>query len=76
MRICGAIAIMAFGMGSTCQSVAGPAADIQVVTCTCDPAGRTAEGPPGADLTKRQSRFYRDSAIITSFTDYKGHLLV
>lgn len=36
----------------------------------------TAEGPIGSDLTKRQSKFYCDSAVITFFDDYKGHMMV
>jgi hypothetical protein len=54
---------------------AGPS-DVQVVKGTCDSSSHTAEGPLGADLTKRQSRFYCDSAVITFFDDYKGHMML
>lgn len=50
--------------------------DFEFVHGTCDPSSHTAEGPLGADLTKRQSRFYCDLAIITFFPDYKGHVMV
>jgi hypothetical protein len=55
---------------------AAPPSRIEVVNGTCDPSSHTAEGPLGADLTKRQSRFYCDSAAITFFDDYKGHVMV
>jgi hypothetical protein len=42
----------------------------------CASSSHVAEGPLGADLTKRQSRFYCDSAVITFFADYKGHVMV
>ena len=52
------------------------ASDIQVLQGKCDKSSHTAEGPIGADLTKRQSGFYCDSAVITFFADYKGHVMV
>jgi hypothetical protein len=50
--------------------------DIEVLNGICEPSSHTAEGPLGADLTKRQSRFYCDSAAITYFDDRKGHVMV
>jgi hypothetical protein len=50
--------------------------DIQVLEGKCNKSSHTAEGPIDADLTKRQSRFYCDSASITFFDDYKGHVIV
>jgi hypothetical protein len=50
--------------------------DTQIVTGTCEKSSHTAEGPLGSDLTQRQSRFFCDTAIITFFDDYKGHVLV
>jgi hypothetical protein len=65
--------------GSVCLPISGPAAqpsDIQVMSGICNPSSHTAEGRLGADLTKRQSRFYCDSAVITFFDDYKGHVMI
>ena len=50
--------------------------NLQIVKGTCDSSSHTAEGPLGIDLTKRQSRFFCDSAVITFFDDYKGHEMV
>jgi hypothetical protein len=50
--------------------------NIQVVNGTCSSSSNTAEGPLGSDLTKRQSRFYCDTAAITFFDDYPGHVLI
>jgi hypothetical protein len=74
-----AIVVVAAVAGNVCLPISGRAAqpsDIQVVTGTCDPSSHTAEGPLGADLTKRQSRFYCNSAVITFFDDYKGHVMI
>jgi hypothetical protein len=49
---------------------------MQLVSGTCDPSSHTAEGRLGSDLRKRQSRFYCDSAVITFFDDYKGHVMI
>jgi hypothetical protein len=66
---------MAAGMGFTIPAYAG-SSDVQVINGTCGSSSHTAEGPLGSDLTKRQSRFYCDSAVITFFGDYKGHVMV
>jgi regulator of extracellular matrix RemA (YlzA/DUF370 family) len=50
--------------------------DIHIVTGSCGQNSHTAEGSLGEDLTKRQSRFFCDAAIITFFDDYKGHVMV
>ena len=42
--------------------------------CTAD--SHTAEGPIGSDLTKRQSRFYCDEAVVLVFDNENGPLLV
>lgn len=49
---------------------------LDVVDGRCASSSHLAEGPLGSDLTKRQSRFYCDSAVITFFGDYKGHVMV
>ncbi len=64
------------GVWLTVTAYAGPPNDIEVVNGICAASSHTAEGPLGADLTKRQSRFYCDSAAITFFDDYKGHVMV
>lgn len=73
------LVVVATMAGSLFLPISGRAAqpsDIQFVSGTCDPSSHIAEGPLGADLTKRQSRFYCDSAVITFFDDYKGHVLI
>ncbi len=50
--------------------------DIDVVNGVCNSGSHIAEGLIGEDLTKRQSRFYCDTAAITFFQDYRGHVLV
>jgi hypothetical protein len=52
------------------------AGDTQFVAGKCSATSHTAEGPIGSDLTKRQSRFYCDSAVITSLDDYPGHVVI
>lgn len=42
----------------------------------CIETSHVAEGPLGADLTKRQSRFFCDSAVIMFFKRDPGHVLV
>src|SRR5713101_4065634 len=67
--------ILLAGMGFTIPAYAG-VSNIQVVNGTCSSSSNTAEGPLGSDLTKRQSQFYCDSAAITFFDDYEGHVLI
>src|SRR5512147_776461 len=57
------------GISLSMSAYAGPS-DVQIVDGTCDSSSHTAEGPIGADLTKRRSRFYCDSAVIAFFDDY------
>jgi hypothetical protein len=66
--IAGAL-VMAAVMG-----FAGPAmAQITMLSGECEEISHTAEGPLGTDLTKRQSRFYCDSAVLTGSGN---HILV
>jgi hypothetical protein len=72
------VAVAAVAVG-VCLPLSGQSAqpsDIQIVNGACDPSSHTAEGPSGSDLTKRQSRFYCNSAVITFFDDYKGHVMI
>jgi hypothetical protein len=50
--------------------------NIHIVNGTCDSTSHTAEGPIDSDLTKRQSKFYCDSAVITFLDDYTGHVMI
>ena len=50
--------------------------DIQIVKGSCAEQSHIAEGHIGEDLTKRQSRFYCDSAAITFFNDNPNHILI
>jgi hypothetical protein len=68
--------IAASGVSLLLSGRTAQAWDIQMVSGICDPSSHTAEGPLGADLTKRQSRFYCNSAMITLFDDYKGHMMI
>ena len=75
----GIIIVVAAVAGGVCLPISGRAAqpsDIHVVNGTCAPSSHTAEGPIGSDLTKQQSRFYCDMAVIMFFDDYKGHLMI
>jgi hypothetical protein len=75
----GGVLIAAASVSSICLPASGHAAqprDIQIVNRACAPSSHTAEGPIDSDLTKRQSRFYCDSAVITFFDDYKGHVMI
>lgn len=79
MGLCKAAVIMAFMVASMFVPVPGNAGQprhTELVNGLCDPTSHTAEGPLGGDLTHRQSRFYCDSAAITFFGDYKGHVMV
>lgn len=50
--------------------------DIQVLKGSCDATSHTAEGPLNSDLTKRESKFYCDSAIISFFSDSESHIMI
>jgi len=72
------IVVAAVAAGA-CLPISGRASQpthFQVVSGTCEASSHTAEGPLGTDLTKRQSRFYCNSAVISFFDDYKGHVLI
>lgn len=62
-------------LGITTLAYAG-VSNVQIVNGTCNSASNTAEGPLGSDLTKRQSRFNCNTAAITFFDDYPGHVLI
>lgn len=47
-----------------------------ILTGACRDSSHTAEGPIGSDLTKRQSRFDCDSAILTLFGDNTSHVMI
>jgi hypothetical protein len=68
-------AVFLAGMGLKIPAYAG-VSNIQIVNGTCDSTSHTAEGPLGSDLTKRQSRFYCNSATIAFFDDYPGHVMI
>jgi hypothetical protein len=68
-------AVFLTGMGSKGPAQAG-VSNIEVVNGTCSSSSNTAEGPLSSDLTKRQSQFFCDSALITFFDDYPGHVLI
>jgi hypothetical protein len=63
------------GVGFTISAYA-QAGNVQTVNGTCGSTSHTAEGPIDSNLTRRQSRFYCDSAVITFLDDYTGHVLI
>ena len=50
--------------------------NIDFISGACNSDSHLAEGPIGSDLTKLQSQFFCDNAVIRYFDDYRGHLLV
>jgi len=58
------------------QAVAEDLKGVQVVRGVCRPASHTAEGPINSDLTKRQSRFFCDTAVIGFFDDDHKRVMV
>jgi hypothetical protein len=74
----GCVALFVAASGAQAVEPKTPAASprMQIVNGSCDPSSHTAEGPLGADLTKRRSRFFCDSAVIMFFDDYKGHVMI
>jgi hypothetical protein len=50
--------------------------DTTLVKGKCAPQSYIAEGAISEDLTKRQSRFFCDSAVVTSFSDNPRHVMV
>jgi len=50
--------------------------DLQVVKGTCGKGSHISEGQIGEDLTKRQSRFFCDSAVIAFFDNNNQHIMV
>lgn len=72
-------ALMLIGIVSffwTSHAEADGPTDIQVVKGKCNAQSHIAEGPIGADLTKRQSRYFCDVAIISFFDRTSSHLMV
>jgi hypothetical protein len=50
--------------------------DTTIVKGQCSPESHIAEGAIGEDLTKRQSRFFCDAAVITLFSDNSKHIMI
>jgi hypothetical protein len=50
--------------------------DLTVVKGQCTPESHIAEGAIGEDLTKRQSRFFCDSAVVSVFSDNPKHVMI
>ena len=50
--------------------------NLQAVKGKCEKASHIAEGAIGEDLTKRHSRFFCDSAVISSFDEDSRHIMV
>ena len=50
--------------------------DREVMSGSCIATSHTAEGRLGSDLTKRQSRYFCDTAAITFFPDAPNHIMI
>ena len=50
--------------------------DVKTIAGNCTDASHTADGPIGSDLTKRQSRFYCNAAVIAYFDKNRKHLQI
>jgi hypothetical protein len=50
--------------------------DTTFVKGQCAPESHIAEGAIGEDLTKRQSRFFCDAAVVTYFSDNPKHVMI
>jgi hypothetical protein len=50
--------------------------DMRAVDGRCEASSHIAEGPIGADLTKRQSRFFCDMMAVMAFGANKDHTLI
>lgn len=50
--------------------------DTHILKGQCGPESHVAEGAIGEDLTKHQSRFFCDAAVITFFSDKPKHVMV
>lgn len=74
-RIAAVGAALLISVGNTMAGQAG-VSKVQIIKGTCSSASNIAEGPRSLDLTKRQSRFYCDTAAITFFDDSPGHVLI
>ena len=49
---------------------------MQIVHGACGPESHIAEGPIASDLTKRQSRFFCDTAVISFHGENSSHVMV
>jgi hypothetical protein len=50
--------------------------DTTLIKGQCSAESHVAEGPIGADLTKHQSRFFCDAAVVTVFSDDPKHVMI
>jgi hypothetical protein len=57
-------------------ALAATSSETKIVSGTCEATSHTAEGQLGEDLTKRRSRFFCDTAVITFFDKPDGHVMV
>jgi hypothetical protein len=60
----------------TATLVTAAEGDLTIVKGQCAPESHIAEGAIGEDLTKRHSRFFCDSAVLTFFSDDPKHVMV
>jgi hypothetical protein len=57
-------------------ATAATVSEPQLLKGQCEPSSHVAEGRIGDDLTKKQSRFFCDAAVIVSFGDDPKHRMI
>jgi hypothetical protein len=61
---------------SVLSPIGARADDTRAIKGQCRPGSHIAEGKIGDDLTKHQSRFFCDAAVVTVFSDNPKHVLI
>lgn len=75
---CLVVATFLLGYASPAQAASTDPAfsGLKIINGSCTANSHTAEGPIGADLTARQSRFFCDSVAVIFFSDAPDHVMV
>lgn len=73
MKVLAVVLLVGFGPAALAQT---GISKVQIFDGACTADSNIAEGPLGSDLSKRESRFFCDTATITSFEDSKAHILI
>jgi hypothetical protein len=73
MKVLALVLLMGLGQAPSAQT---GISKVQIFDGNCTADSNVAEGPLDSDLNKRTSRFFCDTASITSFEDSKSHILI